>query len=162
MRKLLVRPSGAQSIPLLSAGVGLVLGFTGWTTAVAPDGSSQLASSSELALQKVPPEGDSEAQATPAAQSSLGVAVPDELHGAQPSFNSQRVGEPAAVHPVADAPKQPVGTHAPQVQVRIGDHRDFERVVFEWPEPVEHTVVHRGDQVVIGFFRPAMIALNDG
>ena len=35
----------------------------------------------------------------------------------------------------------------------MGDHGDFERVVFEWSEPVEHQVAHRGDQVVVAFGR---------
>jgi hypothetical protein len=57
------------------------------------------------------------------------------------------------------APAQPTGAAAPQVQVRLGDHGAFQRVVFEWPEPVAHALVHRGDQVVVAFSRPGRIDL---
>jgi hypothetical protein len=149
----------ARGVPLLSAGLGLALGFTGWTTAIAPDDSTRPISSSEPVAKMDMPANHPGAQKTPAAELSIDAATPDELHGAQASFSSQRASERAAGQAVTDAPEQPTGAAAPQVQVRIGDHRDFERVVFEWPEPVEHTVVHRGDQVVIGFGRPGRIDL---
>ncbi len=161
MRGWLARPfSVARGIPLLSAGLGLALGFTGWTTAVAPDDPSPSARSSEPVAKIVVPADRSGAQTAPAAEPSPGAAAPDELHGAQASFSSPVAGERAAGDAVANAPEQPTGAAAPQVQVRLGQHRNFERVVFEWPEPVEHTVVQRGDQVVIGFGRPGRIDLT--
>jgi hypothetical protein len=58
---------------------------------------------------------------------------------------------------IEDAPVETRGQAASRVQVRVGDHGEFERVVFEWPETIDHDVVHRGEQVLVTFGRPGRI-----
>jgi hypothetical protein len=55
---------------------------------------------------------------------------------------------------------EPTGSAAPIVQVRAGDHGDFERLVFEWPEAIEHDVVQQAEQVSIAFGQPGRIDLS--
>jgi hypothetical protein len=52
------------------------------------------------------------------------------------------------------------GEAAPGVEVRAGDHGDFERVVFEWPESIAYDVAQRGEQVTVVFSRPGRIDLS--
>ena len=59
-----------------------------------------------------------------------------------------------------DASLLPSSIAAPDVEVRVGEHGDFERVVFEWPESIEHAVVQHADEVVIAFARPGRIDLS--
>jgi hypothetical protein len=49
---------------------------------------------------------------------------------------------------------------APRVEVRVGDHGEFERVAFEWPEPVEHEVVRHGDELIVAFSRPGRVDVS--
>ena len=58
---------------------------------------------------------------------------------------------------VEGAPVARTGQATSRVQVRVGDHGEFERVVFEWPETIDHDVVHRGEQVLVTFGRPGRI-----
>ena len=62
--------------------------------------------------------------------------------------------------PIGSAALEPTGSAAPIVQVRAGDHGDFERVVFEWPEAIEHDVVHHAEHVTVAFGRPGRIGLS--
>jgi Putative MetA-pathway of phenol degradation len=55
--------------------------------------------------------------------------------------------------PAGSAALEPTDSAAPSVRVRAGDHGDFERVVFEWPEAVDHDAVHRAEQVTVSFSR---------
>jgi hypothetical protein len=48
----------------------------------------------------------------------------------------------------------------PSVEVRVGDHGEFERVVFDWPEAIDHDVVHLAEQVIVSFSRPGRIDLS--
>ncbi|MGE5514240.1 MAG: tetratricopeptide repeat protein [Bacteroidota bacterium] len=52
---------------------------------------------------------------------------------------------------VADAP----GVPATDLNVRGGEHDTFNRLVFDWPKPVEYTVSAQNGQVTIAFDRPA-------
>ena len=52
------------------------------------------------------------------------------------------------------------GEAVPDVEVRVGDHGEFERVVFEWPEAIEYEVVQRGERVTFGFGRAGRIDLS--
>jgi hypothetical protein len=54
----------------------------------------------------------------------------------------------------------PPASAAPPVEVRVGDHGEFERVAFEWPEPVEHEVVRQGDELIVAFSRPGRIDVS--
>jgi len=49
---------------------------------------------------------------------------------------------------------------APSVAVRVGDHGDFERVVFEWPEAIDYDLVQRAEEVIVSFSRPGRIDLD--
>jgi hypothetical protein len=44
--------------------------------------------------------------------------------------------------------------------VRVGDHGDFERVVFEWPAAIDYDVVQHANHVTIAFSRPGRIDLS--
>ena len=59
-----------------------------------------------------------------------------------------------------EEPAQPSADAAPNVEVRVGDHGAFERVVFEWPEGIEYEVAQRGAQVTVAFSRPGRIDLS--
>jgi hypothetical protein len=158
MNRLLKRSAVARGLPAFGAGSVLVSGLAGWATAIAPDEPHRISSSNPMvAAASVAPTGALDAAVSAAATSAAAMATQDEaqrtdvgLHG---DGQSARNAEPA----VEDAPA--TGEAAPDVEVRVGDHGTFERVVFEWPEPVAHDVVHRGDQVVIAFARPGRIDL---
>ncbi|MGH6897586.1 MAG: hypothetical protein ACREJ5_13740 [Geminicoccaceae bacterium] len=62
--------------------------------------------------------------------------------------------------PTGSAALEPTGSAVPTVQVRAGDHGDFERVVFEWPEAIEHDVVHHAEHVTVAFGWPGKIGLS--
>jgi hypothetical protein len=49
---------------------------------------------------------------------------------------------------------------APRVHVRVGDHGDFERVVFEWPTAIDCDVVQNAEQVTVAFSRPGRIDVS--
>ena len=66
--------------------------------------------------------------------------------------------------PAKPAPP-PAAAPAPatDVMVRGGEHTGFNRLVFDWPKPVDYTVTVTGDSAVIAFARPARVnvtALN--
>jgi hypothetical protein len=54
----------------------------------------------------------------------------------------------------------PNASVAPRVDVRVGDHGEFERVVFEWPAAIDYDVVQHADQVTIAFSRSGRIDLS--
>ena len=47
-----------------------------------------------------------------------------------------------------------------RVNVRIGDHPNFSRVVFDWPGAVDYQITTVGNQTVVRFDRPAEIDLS--
>jgi Putative MetA-pathway of phenol degradation len=59
-----------------------------------------------------------------------------------------------------DEHAKPSGGAVPKVAVRVGDHGDYERVVFEWPEEIDFKVVQRAEQVTVEFSRPGRIDLS--
>jgi hypothetical protein len=68
--------------------------------------------------------------------------------------------EPSASHAstaIDQGRLQGNGEAAPEVDLRAGDHGDFERVVFEWPEGIAYDVAQRGEQVTIAFSRRGRI-----
>jgi hypothetical protein len=67
------------------------------------------------------------------------------------AFAVDRAAEDERVEPPGGAP--------PRVAVRWSDHGEFERILFEWPQAIEHEVVHRADQAIIAFGRPGRIDL---
>ena len=54
----------------------------------------------------------------------------------------------------------PNASVAPRVDVRVDDHGEFERVVFEWPAAIDYDVVQHADQVTIAFSRSGRIDLS--
>lgn len=78
---------------------------------------------------------------------------------------TRREGPSGAEAPASHAPTgidhgQGNGEAAPEVEVRAGDHGDFERVVFEWPESIAYDMAQRGEQVAVVFSRPGRIDLS--
>ncbi|GAB6054235.1 hypothetical protein JCM17960_30550 [Magnetospira thiophila] len=53
-----------------------------------------------------------------------------------------------------DAPAK-VATQAPPIGVRGGEHKEFSRVVFDWPRAVDYKVSGDGDKVTLSFASPA-------
>jgi hypothetical protein len=62
-------------------------------------------------------------------------------------------------HVVAEQAER-TGGAAPIVKVRAGDHGDFERIVFEWPEAMAYDVVQQAEQVTVAFAQPGRIDLS--
>ncbi len=68
--------------------------------------------------------------------------------------------DPSATAPNVNTARASVdsdGQTAPFVTVRFGEHDDYDRVVFDWPAPVEYRVRADGDQQIIEFARAATI-----
>ncbi|WP_247872321.1 tetratricopeptide repeat protein [Azospirillum sp. TSO35-2] len=58
--------------------------------------------------------------------------------------------------PVLLAPPADAAT----VPVRAGSHKDFGRLVFDWPSAVDYTAAVEGDRLVIAFTQPIDVALD--
>ena len=69
-------------------------------------------------------------------------------------------GSDALSRGIEPAPVRPTHSAVPNVEVRVGNHGDFERVVFEWTEPTDYHWVHRGEQVIVAFSRPGKVDLS--
>jgi hypothetical protein len=54
----------------------------------------------------------------------------------------------------SDGDEQYTCRAAPIVKVRAGDHGDFERIVFEWPDAIAHDVIQEAEQVTVAFAQP--------
>ena len=59
----------------------------------------------------------------------------------------------------AEPPAPPTGA-APRVQVRVGEHPGFGRLVFDWPWPVPYSAEQAPGRIVIRFGRPARFDLS--
>ena len=68
---------------------------------------------------------------------------------------------PVAAAPVAAAPvaAPPADAHALPVPVRVGEHDDFTRLRFDWPQSVDYRVDGDAGRVTIAFTKPAQIDL---
>ena len=53
----------------------------------------------------------------------------------------------------------PRGTTSPTVPIRTGEHKDFSRIVFDWPRTVDYRVSQEGTQVSVSFQAPGRLAL---
>lgn len=51
---------------------------------------------------------------------------------------------------------------APEVRLRVGEHDDFDRLVFDWPAPVDYELARSGDggRVTVRFERPARLDVD--
>lgn len=68
--------------------------------------------------------------------------------------------DPGLASAVQDVQAKPSGGALPEVEVRVGSHGKYERVVFEWPEAIEYEVVQRAEQVTVAFSRAGRIDLS--
>ena len=100
----------------------------------------------------------------PPGQDAAAVALAAEPADGRPPADRQsraRAGETAGQADDGAAGQAPPNADAvPDVAVRVGDHGDFERVAFAWPDAVDHDVERRDGQVVISFGRPGRIDLS--
>ena len=73
---------------------------------------------------------------------------------------SEPVGAPATA--AAPERKEPgAGQTAPLLNVRTGEHPDYDRLVFDWTRPTDYNLKHEGTRVSIRFDRPARIELAE-
>ncbi|HYB09005.1 MAG TPA: tetratricopeptide repeat protein [Alphaproteobacteria bacterium] len=86
------------------------------------------------------------------AQSSPAALTKPEPAGAQKSGAERSA---AVAKPVADQ----TGVDGPRVDVRLGEHKDYDRIVFDWPRNVGYAISRMGDRVVIAFSAPARVDL---
>jgi hypothetical protein len=103
-------------------------------------------------------------QPMPPGQDAAAVALAAEPADGRPPADRQsraRAGETAGQADDGAAGQTPPNADAvPDVAVRVGDHGDFERVAFEWPDALDHDVERRDGQVVVSFGRPGRIDLS--
>jgi hypothetical protein len=104
-------------------------------------------------LRAVAAAKDAEPQLKPAIAESRSEAPPAR-------FELAAVENPAPTGGAGAAPTAPAEGALPQVKVRIGNHGDYERVVFEWPEAIEYEVAQSAEQVTIAFSRAGRIDLS--
>ena len=158
------RPHARQSkaapgIVSLEAVLAFVFALTGWPAPA--DEPSEISSSSQpIATEAIMPPNQVDLAAMPGAKSSRGPVEKDGPRRSRVGSSGQDPGSRDPDRAIQDAPSQPSGGATPDVAVRVGDHGDFERVVFEWPGAIEHDVTHRADQVVVAFRRPGRIDLS--
>ncbi|MBI3451783.1 MAG: hypothetical protein HY057_02920 [Rhodospirillales bacterium] len=62
-----------------------------------------------------------------------------------------------AVFFAAAVPSLAAAQEAPSLPVRFGVHPTYERMVFDWTQPVEYRVVEKGNSVTLSFDKPARI-----
>jgi hypothetical protein len=156
-----LRRSGASGIILL--GSGLALAFEP-ASAQAPSSNEpgQLDTGTLVAARGIAPEAE-----LGSAPSGGAVAKDDRLAAAV-GLRSQTPNSPDVVPALSKRPPQDIsaeqlertGSAAPIVKARAGDHGDFERIVFEWPEAIEHYVAQQAEQVTVAFGQPGRIDLS--
>lgn len=85
-----------------------------------------------------------------------------ESRSVEPPAQSElaEAGDPARPSRVEDGQPKPSGGVVPKVAVRVGNHGEYERVVFEWPEEIDFEVVQRAEHVTVEFSRPGRIDLS--
>jgi hypothetical protein len=86
-----------------------------------------------------------------------------ESRSEEPRARSEFAEAKDPAHPsgVEDGQAKPSGAALPKVEVRVGHHGDYERVVFEWPEAIEYDVAHHAEQVTVAFSRAGRIDLSE-
>lgn len=75
-----------------------------------------------------------------------------------------RESAPAGAAASALVPVTPVapatGAGAGAIRVRAGEHPEFSRLVFDWPEAVPYQITRQGDVALVTFARPARLDLT--
>ncbi|NQW11431.1 MAG: hypothetical protein HQ481_16315 [Alphaproteobacteria bacterium] len=72
---------------------------------------------------------------------------------AAPATAPRPVAQPAVRQPVAQTPP----ASAPTIRVRTGQHPTYDRIVFDWPAPVDFQVQQDGGSARVLFARPAVV-----
>ena len=139
------RPKQAEAAVIISLGAGLAVMFdqTAWALEaplIAPDRFLALGQPTVTEWLTSPSPLDAEARRD---------------HAVSPEVVQS--GRVARSPGVGGEENGPASRAVPHVAVRAGAHGEFDRIVFEWPEPIDHHVVHRGEEVVVSFGRSGMI-----
>ncbi len=79
-----------------------------------------------------------------------------------PASTAQAASEPAQAERTAEsAPSQPASTASPpEVRVRVGQHTDFERLVFDWPSVVGYRSTQSGESAELVFEESARLDVS--
>jgi hypothetical protein len=120
---------------------------------IAESGSEQRSAPSERTEaeeQTLPGGADADEQDLPSQAEDEGQAPASRADAELPA-------SPSAAKPGQDRAS---GEAAPEIEVRVGNHGEYDRVVFEWPEEIEYEVVQRAEQVTLAFSRAGRIDLS--
>jgi hypothetical protein len=101
------------------------------------------------------------------------LGAPGPRRSASPAPLPERGGTAGVIEPESARPEPAeLGTHAgadvdparvppsgqaPEVEVRVGDHGDYQRIVFEWPQAIKHDVRQQREQITVAFSRAGRI-----
>jgi hypothetical protein len=146
MNRQFRRESGAPRVMLLSVGLVLVSAPTAWAADAKLGATGPLLAASQ-----------SWPQARYAERPQVTEAAIKE-HGAP--LEGAETGSYARSHRTDGGRVDLPASAAPRVEVRVGDHGAFERIAFEWPEPIECDVVQDAEQVTVAFSRPGRIDVS--
>jgi outer membrane putative beta-barrel porin/alpha-amylase len=135
------RQSGVPGVMLLSAGFVFLCGPTGWATEAGLDAAGEY-----LSVSRNWPVGRFAKQPQLTAAAFREDAAEPERAQTSSHTQAKRVDPNASV--------------APQVEVRVSNHGEFERVSFEWPEAIEYELVQHAEQVTVVFSRPGRMDLS--
>ena len=88
------------------------------------------------------------------------VGKPPEKAAPKPEPEPKKEPAPAAAAeapaPASAPAAPPAGTEdLPELRVRVGEHADYTRIVFDWPRAVDYGVAETGDAVTVIFARGA-------
>ncbi len=130
----------APRVVLLSAGLAVLCSPSGWTAEARRGAAKEL-----LSVRESWPQG-----------------YADQLRLTEGTFQEHAAAlERAQTSSDIEGKRVDSNTSAaPLVDVRVGDHGDFERVVFEWPAAIDYDVVQHAEQVTLTFSRPGRIDLS--
>ncbi|MGO1117836.1 hypothetical protein ACTL6U_03995 [Rhodovibrionaceae bacterium A322] len=74
---------------------------------------------------------------------------------------SQAQASAGTVAPSGAAGGEQDTSNLPVIKARLGEHPDFDRIVFDWPQAVGYRLIRKGDEVEVLFDRPGRIDLKD-
>ena len=84
--------------------------------------------------------------------------VYDLMHAPAKAEARPRSQAKARIEPGTRARAAPEATATETIRVRVGEHADFERLVFDWPRLVDYRLSQRGTRIEARFASPARIA----
>jgi hypothetical protein len=108
------------------------------------------------------PAGTAAASAAPATPTATPAAavVPAAPAAAPVAATPVPAAAPVAAAPAPAAPAAAAAVAVATVPVRVGEHDDFTRLRFDWPQAVDYKVESEGGRAKITFDRPAQIDLG--